>query len=308
MFILVGKVNKRDAICQIGSAEMVSDKSKLGFYLLLSPLFVWLMTLIILPHIGMFFVSISEKVGVRQYEYGLGNYAVFFNEPLYWNTFARTAYMSIFATALTLLIGFPIAYYIAKLTRGRTKTTLFLMCLIPFWVSELVRTFGWMILLRETGVVSSFLQYIGVLNGPMEFLYNDGAIMIGLVYTSMLFMVVPLVSTLDSLDDSLIEAGYDLGGNGYTILREIIIPHAMPGIVSGCIVVFMLSLGNYLTPILLGGKDSLWFTDLIYSQFITRFNWELGSAFGFLLLGLSSLIVFVGLKLSRQSLSETMGR
>ena len=287
---------------------MVSDKSKLGFYLLLSPLFVWLMTLIILPHIGMFFVSISEKVGVRQYEYGLGNYAVFFNEPLYWNTFARTAYMSISATVLTLFIGFPIAYYIAKLTRGRTKTTLFLMCLIPFWVSELVRTFGWMILLRETGVVSSFLQYIGVLNGPMEFLYNDGAIMVGLVYTSMLFMVVPLISTLDSLDDSLIEAGYDLGGNGYTILREIIIPHAMPGIVSGCIVVFMLSLGNYLTPILLGGKDSLWFTDLIYSQFITRFNWELGSAFGFLLLGLSSLIVFVGLKLSRQSLSETMGR
>ncbi|MEO9459822.1 MAG: ABC transporter permease [Lentilitoribacter sp.] len=287
---------------------MTSDKSKLGFYLLLSPLILWLMTLIVLPHVGMFFVSISEKVGVRQYETGLGNYAVFFNEPLYWNTFARTAYMSIAATFLTLLIGFPIAYYIAKLTKGRTKTTLFLMCLIPFWVSELVRTFGWMILLRETGVVSSFLQYLGLVDGPIEFLYNDAAIMTGLVYTSMLFMVVPLVTTLDSLDDSLIEAGYDLGGNGYTILREIIIPHAMPGIVSGCIVVFMLSLGNYLTPILLGGKDSLWFTGLIYSQFITRFNWELGSAFGFLLLGLSSLIVFVGLKLSRQSLTETMGR
>ncbi|MBO6919992.1 MAG: ABC transporter permease [Rhizobiaceae bacterium] len=287
---------------------MTSDKSKLGFFLLLSPLLLWLMTLIILPHVGMFFVSISEKVGVRQYETGFGNYAVFFNEPLYWNTFARTAYMSIAATFLTLLIGFPVAYYIAKLTKGRTKTTLFLMCLIPFWVSELVRTFGWMILLRETGVVSNFLQYIGLVDGPIEFLYNDAAIMTGLVYTSMLFMVVPLVTTLDSLDDSLIEAGYDLGGNGYTILREIIIPHAMPGIVSGCIVVFMLSLGNYLTPILLGGKDSLWFTGLIYSQFITRFNWELGSAFGFLLLGLSSLIVFVGLKLSRQSLTETMGR
>ena len=287
---------------------MTSDRSKLGFFLLLSPLLLWLMTLIILPHVGMFFVSISEKVGVRQYETGFGNYAVFFNEPLYWNTFARTAYMSIAATFLTLMIGFPIAYYIAKLTKGRTKTTLFLMCLIPFWVSELVRTFGWMILLRETGVVSNFLQYIGLVDGPIEFLYNDAAIMTGLVYTSMLFMVVPLVTTLDSLDDSLIEAGYDLGGNGYTILREIIIPHAMPGIVSGCIVVFMLSLGNYLTPILLGGKDSLWFTGLIYSQFITRFNWELGSAFGFLLLGLSSLIVFVGLKLSRQSLTETMGR
>lgn len=287
---------------------MVSDRSKLGFYLLLMPLLLWLVTLIILPHIGLFFVSISEKVGVREYETGFGNYAVFFNEPLYWRTFARTAFMSIFTTILTLLLGFPIAYYIAKLTRGRTKTTLFLMCLIPFWVSELVRTFGWMILLRETGVLSTFLQNVGLVDGPIEFLYNDAAIMIGLVYTSILFMIVPLVTTLDSLDDSLIEAGYDLGGSGLSILREIVIPHAMPGIVSGCIVVFMLSLGNYLTPILLGGKDSLWFTDLIYTQFITRFNWELGSAFGFLLLGLSSAVVLLGLKLSRQSLAETMGR
>jgi len=287
---------------------MVSDRSKLGFYLLLMPLLLWLVILIILPHIGLFVVSISEKVGVREYEMGFGNYAVFFNEPLYWRTFARTAFMSIFTTVLTLLLGFPIAYYIAKLTRGRTKTTLFLMCLIPFWVSELVRTFGWMILLRETGVLSNFLQNIGLVEGPVEFLYNDAAIMVGLVYTSILFMIVPLVTTLDSLDDSLIEAGYDLGGSGLSILREIVIPHAMPGIVSGCIVVFMLSLGNYLTPILLGGKDSLWFTDLIYTQFITRFNWELGSAFGFLLLGLSSAVVLLGLRLSRQSLADTMGR
>lgn len=287
---------------------MTSDKSRLGLILLLAPLLIWLITLIVLPHIGMFFVSLQEKVGLREYVTSFANYAVFFNEPLYWNTFARTAYMSIFATFLTLLIGFPVAYYIAKLTRGRTKTTLFLMCLIPFWVSELVRTFGWMILLRETGVFSSLLQYLGVVNGPVEFLYNDAAIMTGLVYTSMLFMVVPLVTTLDSLDDSMIEAGYDLGGSSLSILREIVIPHAMPGIVSGCIVVFMLSLGNYLTPILLGGKDSLWFTGLIYDQFITRFNWELGSAFGFLLLGLSSLIVFLALKLSGQSLGKTVGR
>ena len=287
---------------------MRSDHQKLGFYLLIAPLLLWLGLLILLPHLGLFIVSISEKVGVREYETGFGNYAAFFSEPLYWRTFARTAIMSILATALTLILGFPIAYYIAKLTRGRTKTTLFMMCLIPFWVSELVRTFGWMILLRETGVFSQTLQYLGLTAGPIEFLYNDAAIMVGLVYTSILFMIVPLVTTLDSLDDSLVEAGYDLGGNGYSILREIVIPHAMPGIVSGCIVVFMLSLGNYLTPILLGGKDSLWFTGMIYSQFITRFNWELGSAFGFLLLALSSAVVFLGLKLSRQSLTETMGR
>ena len=132
--------------------------------------------------------------------------------------------------------------------------------------------------------LSNLLQWTGVVSGPVEFLYNDATVMLGLVYTSMLFMVVPLVSTIDGLDDVLIEAGYDLGGNGIAVLREIVIPHAMPGIVAGSIIVFMLSLGNYLTPVLLGGKSSPWFTANIYSQFITRFNWELGSAFGFVLL------------------------
>ena len=130
--------------------------------------------------------------------------------------------------------------------------------------------------------------------------------MIGLVYTSMLFMVVPLVTTLESLDNSVIEAGYDLGGSTLFVLREIIIPHAAPGIVSGSIVVFMLSLGNYLTPIMLGGKDSLWFTEMIYNQFIVRFNWELGAAFGFMLLILSSAIVWIMLRITGQTLAKTM--
>jgi spermidine/putrescine transport system permease protein len=281
---------------------------RFGFYLLLAPFVAWMGALIVIPHIDLFLTSLSVKVKPRVYETGLDNYWAFFSEPLYWNTFARTALMSISATALTLIIGFPIAYYIAKLARGRVRATLFVLCLLPFWVSELVRTFGWMILLRETGVLSSVLQWIGIASGPIEFLYNDAAIMVGLVYTSMLFMVVPLVTTLDSLDNSYIEAGYDLGGNGFAVMREIVIPHAMPGIVSGCIIVFMLSLGNYLTPILLGGKDSLWFTQQIYAQFITRFNWEQGSAFGFLLLLLSSLIVWGGLKITGQTLSETVGQ
>ena len=170
-----------------------------------------------------------------------------------------------------------------------------------------MRTFGWMILLRETGVISNLLQWLGLADAPVEMLYNDAAIMVGLVYTSMLFMVVPLVTTMESLPDEVIEAGYDLGGNAGSVLREIVIPHAMPGIVSGCIVVFMLSLGNYLTPIMLGGKESLWFTELIYSQFIVRFNWELGAAFGFMLLILSSAIVWGMLRLTGQSLERTMG-
>ncbi|MYM56868.1 ABC transporter permease [Thalassovita mangrovi] len=281
--------------------------SKLGFILLFSPLILWLGLLIIIPHIDMFLISIRERVGVGKYDTSLANYLTFFREPLYMLTFARTALMSVLATALTLVIGFPVAFYIAKIAKGRLQSALFLLCLVPFWVSELVRTFGWMILLRETGVFSSLLQWAGLADQPVEMLYNDVSMMVGLVYTSMLFMVVPLITTMESLDDSVIEAGYDLGGNGISVMREIVIPHAMPGIVSGSIVVFMLSLGNYLTPTMLGGKDSLWFTELIYSQFIVRFNWELGAAFGFMLLLLSSIIVWGTLKLSGQTLEKTMG-
>ena len=282
------------------------SRSQLGLLLLLTPLVLWLALLIIIPHIDMFLVSIRERVGVRQYESSFANYLAFFREPLYIWTFLRTAIMSMLATLITLIIAFPVALYIAKIAQGRLQQVLFLLCLIPFYVSELVRTFGWMILLRETGIVSNLLQWLGVADQPVEMLYNDAAIMIGLVYTSMLFMVVPLVTTLESLDDSIIEAGYDLGGSGFAVLREIIIPHAIPGIVSGSIIVFMLSLGNYLTPTILGGKDSLWFTEMIYNQFIVRFNWELGAAFGFMLLLLSSLIVWGVLRLSGQSLEKTM--
>lgn len=286
------------------ASNVFRSRIKLGMWLLLAPLCLWLVLLIILPHLELLSVSLSDPYGEGfTFEF----YGEFFSEPLYWRTFVRTAVMSILATMLTLIIAFPVAFFIAKMIKGRSKGILFAMCLIPFWVSELVRTFGWMILLRESGVISTSLQWLGLADSGVELLYTDATIMLGLVYSAMLFMVVPLVSTLDSLDDSYIEAGYDLGGNNWNIMREIIIPHAMPGIVSGCIIVFMLSLGNYLTPVLLGGKDSLWFTEQIYTQFITRFNWEQGSAFGILLLILSSLIVWLGLKVTGQSFTKTMG-
>ncbi|WOD12941.1 ABC transporter permease [Pseudomonas sp. NyZ704] len=274
--------------------------------LLMLPLLLWLFLLIFLPHLDMFAVALRERVGFGEYRFSWMHFELFFSESLYWRTFLRTAVMSMLTTLLTLIIALPIAWYIAKLVRGRVRSLLFMACLIPFWVSELVRTYGWMILLRESGVISGVLQWSGLADAPVEMLYNDVAIMVGLIYASMLFMLVPLVTTLDSLDNSLVEAAYDLGGNHFTVTRDIIIPHAMPGIVSGSIVVFMLSLGNYLTPVLLGGKDSLWFTEQIFTQFITRFNWEQGAAFGVLLLVLSSLIVWLGLKLSGQSFAETM--
>jgi len=284
------------------------DLRRLFLWALFAPFVLWIVLLIIIPHIGMVALSLREKVAPRVYEFSFANYIEFLQEPIYWNTLLRTGSMSLLVTALALIIGFPIAYYIAKVASFRTRGGLFLLCLIPLWVSDLIRAFGWILLLRETGVLSSFLQWTGAASGPIEFLYNDVTVIIGLVYTVILFMIVPLVSTLDGMDDSMIEAGYNLGGNGFTVLRKIIVPYAMPGIVAGCIVVFMLTAGSYLTPILLGGKNSSWFTEQIYDQFITRFNWESGAAFGFLLLAFTSTVIWLGLKLSGQTLANTVAK
>jgi spermidine/putrescine transport system permease protein len=276
--------------------------------LLLAPALLWLFALIVLPHVDLALLSFRERTAPREFVTSLAQYRTFFAEPLYWHIFVRTAMISAISTVLTFLVAFPIAWTIAKLARGRAATLLFVVCLIPFWVSETVRTLGWMILLRESGVLPGILAHLGLADTPPELLYHDATILVGLVYTSLLFMVVPLVNSLESLDNSLIEAAYDLGASGPAILRRIVIPHALPGITAGCIVVFMLTLGNYLTPNLLGGTSSQWFTEQIYTQFITRFNWEQGAAFGFLLLGLSTTMVWFGLKLSGQRFSDVMRR
>ncbi len=285
-----------------------SSAGRPSLLLLMTPFVLWIGLLIVAPQIGIGFVSLRQKIGPGDYTIGVKNYLEFFDEPVYWHTLLRTAWMSIIVTVLALLVGFPIAYYIAKVAHRRSRAGLFLLCLIPLWVSDLVRAFGWIVLLRETGLVSGLLQALHVVNHPIEMLYNDVTVVIGLLYTVVLFMIVPIVSTLDGMDDALIEAGYNLGGGRLTVLRRIVIPYAMPGIVSGSIIVFMLTAGSYLTPILLGGKNSMWFTEQIYDQFITRYNWESGSAFGMLLLAFTSFVVWLGLRLTGQSLASTVAR
>ena len=277
-----------------------------GLLFFLTPVLLWLFLLIVLPQIDLFVMSFRAENDAGEMVWSLSNYLKFFGEPIYWLTFVRTAIYSILVTFLTFLIALPVAFYITKVVKPKFQGFLTVLLLLPFWVSEMVRIYGWMILLRESGVINHFLLKFGILHHPVEMLYKDSTMVLGLIYTSMLFMVVPLISVLESLDDNLIEAAYDLGANMWSILFKIIIPHATPGIVSGSIVVFMLTLGNYLTPNLMGGKNSLWFTEQIYNQFIASFNWNQGSAFGFLLLFLSSAVIWVGLKLSKQTLKKVV--
>jgi spermidine/putrescine transport system permease protein len=279
-------------------------KSKrIGFLFFFLPVALWLGLLIVLPHLELLRLSFTST---RESGFTLANYFAFFNEPIYWLTFVRTALYSILVTFIVMVVALPVAFYITKVAHVRVSGFLMVLVLVPFWVSELIRVYGWIILLRESGVLNNFLVSIGLFEKPIELLYNDATMIMGLVYTSMLFMVVPVIGVMDALDDSLIEAAYDLGASKTAIWRTIIIPHCTPGMVSGGIIVFMLVLGSYLTPNLMGGKNSLWFTEQIYNQIILYFNWNQGAAFGFLLLLLSTLIIWLGLKVTGQSLKEVV--
>jgi len=274
------------------------------FYLLIVPVLIWLITLIVIPHAELFLSSFLVEDDLGDMIFSFGNYIQFFNQKIYWLTFVKTASYAIGVTILAFVIAFPIAFYLTKVTSKKNARFLILLLLIPLWVGELVTVYGWMILLGDNGIINHFLMFIGIINEPVNMLYTDFSMVVGLLYMSMIFMVIPVMSALESMDDSLIEAACDLGASKWAIFTKIIIPYSMPGITSGAIIVFMLVIGDYLAPNLLGGKSSLWFTEQIYNKFLSTFNWNEGAAFGFLLLMLSSGIIWIALKLSGQKLEK----
>lgn len=280
------------------------DNFNITFYLLIVPVLIWLIFMIVIPHIELLISSFQIEDDMGEMIFSFGNYIEFFTQKIYWLTFVKTAAYSIGVTILAFIITFPIAFYLAKVTTKKNAAFLMLLLLIPLWVGELVTVYGWMVLLGDHGVINSFLITIGIINEPINMLYTNFSMVVGLLYMSMLFMVIPVMSTLQSMDDSLIEAACDLGASKWDIFTKIIIPYSMPGITSGAIIVFMLVIGDYLAPNLLGGKNSLWFTEQIYNDFLSTFNWNEGAAFGFLLLMLSSGIIWLALKLSGQKLEK----
>ena len=278
------------------------ENNKKVFYILLIPVLLWLLFLIIVPHIELLVSSFKPNSGDGGFT--LENYQAFFSDKIYWKTFINTTLYAIGVTLLSFAVSFPIAFYLTKVVSPKYTSFLTLLLLIPLWIGELVTIYGWVTLLGDNGVINEFLKYIGIIDKPLHLLYNNISMTIGLLYMSMLFMIVPIMTTLESLDDSMIEAASDLGASKLTIFRRIIIPQSMPGIINGSIIVFMLVIGDYVAPNILGGKSSLWFTEQIYNQFLSTFNWSQGAAFGFLLLGISSATIWLALKLSGQKLER----
>ena len=196
--------------------------------------------------------------------------------PVYLRTLGRTVLLALACTALCLAVGFPVAYAIAR--SGRWKTILLVLVVLPLWTSFLVRTFALIFLLRDTGLVNQVLLASGVIRQPVTLLYTAGAVLAGLVYGFLPFMVLPIYASLEKLDVALLEAAEALGAGRASRLRRVVLPLAMPGLVAGSLLVFVPALGSFLTPDLLGGAKQLMIGNLIQNQFAAARNWPFGSA------------------------------
>jgi spermidine/putrescine transport system permease protein len=205
-------------------------------------------------------------------------------DPLYAVILLRTFVMAGIATLGCLVLGFPLALFISR--AGARKNLYLQLVILPFWTSFLVRTYAWMFLLRDTGLINSMLEALGLIREPLPLLYNDGAVFVGLVYGYLPFVVLPLYATLERLDKSLLEASADLGARPRTTLTKIILPLCAPGFRAGALLVFIPCLGAYLTPDLLGGSKTVMVGNVIQNQFTTSRDWPFGSAISLLLMAI----------------------
>ncbi len=218
----------------------------------------------------------------------------------YIRIFLRSIGLALFTMLLALAIGFPTALYMA-LQPERYRNLLIFLVTVPFWTNLLVRNYAWILLLRNGGLLDGGLNGIGLLDGPLNLLYTPTAIAIGLTYSFLPFMVLPIYASLEKLDFRLVEAAFDLGADRRRALTRVVIPLALPGIVAGCILVFIPCLGAYVTPELLGGSKSLMIGNLIQNQFGAARNWPFGSALAFVLLALVLLSMTLYLLRFRRS-------
>ena len=189
----------------------------------------------------------------------------------------RSLYLAVATTIICLVLGLPVAWYITCQNEARRRLLLFFITL-PFWINTLIRTYCWILILRDEGVANQALRGLGVIGQPLPLLYNDGAILLGLVYTFLPFMVLPIYSTLERLDPRLVEAAYDLYANRMAVFRRIVWPLARPGAMVGSTLVFAPALGSFLAPDLLGGGKTLLIGSLIQMQFTSSRNWPFGAA------------------------------
>jgi spermidine/putrescine transport system permease protein len=221
-------------------------------------------------------------------------------DPLYARILWRTIWISALSTGVCLVLGLPLAWFIAQ--AGKYKNLFLQLVILPFWTSFLIRTYAWMFLLRDTGLINTMLLSLGIIHEPLPMLYNDGAVILGLVYGYLPFMVLPLYANMERLDKSLLEAAADLGARPFTTITRVVLPLCAPGIKAGSILVFIPCLGAYLTPDLMGGGKTIMVGNLVQNQFTTARDWPFGAAISLALMALVMILLLSMLRKQEESL------
>lgn len=274
------------------------NRDRLWRSLVIALPYLWLGLFFLAPFAIVFKISLAEPIiaqppftpfwgwaedGSRQLLATLDNYRFLLEDKLYWVSYLKSIKIALISTLLCLMLGFPMAYAIAR-TPQPWRNLLLLLIILPFWTSFLLRVYAWIIMLGKEGLINNMLLGIGIIDEPLQLLYTDVAVYIGIVYTYLPFMILPLYTTLEKLDLDLHDAAADLGGKPFHVFRDITIPMAMPGIIAGSLLVFIPALGEFVIPALLGGLDSLMIGRTLYDEFFMNRDWPLASAVATILL------------------------
>ena len=271
---------------------------------LLGPGMLWLVLFFLVPLLIMAAYSLMPRgtYGGVQPGFTLQHYRRFF-DPLYLAILQRTLVWSLVCTAVCLLLGYPVAYLVAR--AGRWRAALLFLVVLPFWTSFLVRTFAMIFLLRDSGLVNTVLLRLGLIDAPLTLLYTPFAVLLGLVYGFLPFMILPIYASLEKLDPTLLEAAETLGATPLAGFRRITLPLSLPGVVAGCFLVFIPAMGSFLTSDLLGGAKQLMIGNLIQNQFAAARNWPFGSAASFVVTALVLAAVTVYLRVRDRAAEGT---
>jgi putative spermidine/putrescine transport system permease protein len=261
---------------------------------LVGPACLWLFVFFLIPLVlilRLSFFGFSPTGGIVPVA-GLGNYVKVFTDPYYVGIFVRTVRISLLVTALTVLLGYPEAYYLTRI-RGRFKALVLVAVLSPLIVSAITRTFGWFILLAPNGLVNSAIMALGLADGPVKLIYSETGIVIGLTHVLVPFMVLSIYASLQRRNPALVAAAHTLGAGPVRAFLQVTLPLSLPGIVAGSVVVFTLSMSAFVTPAILGGTRVRVVAYLIYEQFLLSLDWPFGAALALLLVGITLVVVLV---------------
>ena len=265
--------------------ESIYHYSFLQSLLLAGPLLILLGIFYLYPLLSLFPESLKHDGS-----FSLEHYRHFFREPLYGFILLRTVRIAIYVTVICFLLGYPVAYFMAYLKNKRLASLLMICVLLPFFTSILVRSYAWIVILQTKGLINSLLLSIGIIERPLSLLYNEIAVILGMVHILLPFMILPIYSVLKNLDRNLLRAARNLGASAVKAFLKVTFPLSLPGVGSGVMFTFILSLGFFITPALLGGPKTLMISTLIEQQINRLMNWDFAGAISVILL-LTTLIV-----------------